>query len=59
MELFRVYYGPTHKAFGSLDEDKQAALRKDLEELWTKNNTATDGTTSVDAEYLEVVATRA
>lgn len=59
VELFRVYYGPTHKAFNSLDEDKQAALRKDLEELWTQNNTATDGTTSVDAEYLEVVATRA
>jgi SAM-dependent methyltransferase len=59
VELFRVYYGPTHKAFGSLDEDRQAALRKDLEELWTKHNTATDGTTSVDAEYLEVVATRA
>jgi len=59
VELFRIYYGPTHKAFGSLDEDRQAALRKDLEELWTKNNTATDGTTSVDAEYLEVVATRA
>ena len=59
VELFRVYYGPTHKAFGSLDENRQAALRKDLEELWTKHNTATDGTTSVDAEYLEVVATRA
>jgi len=59
VELFRVYYGPTHKAFGSLDENRQAALRKDLEELWTKNNTATDGTTAVDAEYLEVVATRA
>ena len=59
VELFRVYYGPTLKAFGSLDENKQAALRKDLEELWTKNNTATDGTTSVAAEYLEVVATRA
>ena len=59
VELFRVYYGPTHKAFGSLDENRQAALRKDLEELWTKHNTATDGTTSVDAEYLEVVVTRA
>lgn len=59
VELFLVYYGPTHKAFGSLDEDGQAALRKDLEELWTKQNTATDGTTSADAEYLEVVATRA
>jgi ubiquinone/menaquinone biosynthesis C-methylase UbiE len=59
VEHFRVYYGPTNKAFGALDEQKQAALRKDLEDLWTKNNQATDGTTSVEAEYLEVVATRA
>src|SRR5687767_84184 len=59
VEHFRVYYGPTNKAFGAVDEAKQAALRKDLEDLWTKNNQATDGTTSVEAEYLEVVATRA
>ena len=58
VEHFRVYYGPTNKAFGAVDEAKQAALRKDLEDLWTKNNQATDGTTSVEAEYLEVVATR-
>lgn len=59
VEHFRIYYGPTYKAFGTLDENGQAALRKDLEDLWAKNNQATDGTTSVDAEYLEVVATRA
>jgi ubiquinone/menaquinone biosynthesis C-methylase UbiE len=59
VEHFRVFYGPTLKAFGALDEDKQAAVRKDLEDLWTKNNQATDGTTSVEAEYLEVLATRA
>ena len=58
VEHFRLYYGPSHKAFGALDEEKQAALRRDLEELWTRNNTMTDGTTSVEAEYLEVVATR-
>ncbi|HEU4435455.1 MAG TPA: class I SAM-dependent methyltransferase [Pyrinomonadaceae bacterium] len=59
VEHFRVYYGPTNKAFGALDENKQAAARKELEDLWTKNNTAKDGTTSVEAEYLEVIATRA
>ena len=59
VELFRVYYGPANKAFGALDEEKQGALRKDLEELWAKHNQATDGTTSVEAEYLEVIATRA
>ena len=59
VEHFRVYYGPTNKAFGALDENKQAALRHDLEQIWTDNNKATDGTTSVEAEYLEVIATRA
>jgi len=59
VEHFRLYYGPTQKAFGALDESKQAALRKDLDELWEKHNRATDGSTDVDAEYLEVIATRA
>jgi ubiquinone/menaquinone biosynthesis C-methylase UbiE len=59
VEHFRLYYGPTQKAFGALDEDKQAALRKDLEELWSTHNEATDGTTRLEAEYLEVVAVRA
>ena len=59
VEHFRLYYGPTQKAFGALDEEKQAALRKDLEQLWASNNRATDGTTEVDAEYLQVIATRA
>src|ERR1044071_489598 len=59
VEHFRLYYGPTQKAFGALDEDAQAALRKDLEELWAADNQATDGTTVVDADYLEVIAHRA
>ncbi len=58
VEHFRTYYGPTQKAFASLDESKQAALRKDLEELWSANNRATDGTTSVDSEFLTVTAVR-
>jgi SAM-dependent methyltransferase len=58
VEHFRLYYGPTQKAFGALDENAQGALRKDLEELWAANNQATDGTTVVDAEYLEVVAVK-
>ena len=59
VEHFRLYYGPTQKAFGALDENGQAALRRDLEQLWTNNNQATDGTTVVEAEYLDVIATRA
>ena len=59
VEFFRTYYGPTQKAFAALPEDKQPALRRDLENVFGQYNKATDGSTSVEAEYLEVVATRA
>ena len=59
VEHFRMYYGPTQKAFGLLDEEKQAALRKELEQLWATHNQATDGVTKVDGEYLQVIAERA
>lgn len=58
VEHFRKYFGPVNKAFDSLDEYAQAALRSDLEMLWTSNNQATDGTTRADAEYLEVIAVK-
>ena len=56
VDLFLTYYGPTVRAFASLNENAQRALRSDLEALWTENNRATDGTTRVESEYLEVVA---
>jgi ubiquinone/menaquinone biosynthesis C-methylase UbiE len=59
VEFFRTYYGPTQKAFAALPKDKQPALRRDLENVFGQYNKATDGTTSVEAEYLEVVTTRA
>jgi SAM-dependent methyltransferase len=59
VEHFRLYFGPTQKAFESLDVDGQAALRSDLENLWNEHNQATDGTTKVESEYLEVRATKA
>ncbi len=59
VEHFRKYFGPTNKAFGALDERGQAALARDLEQLWTSINRATDGTMVGEAEYLEVIAVRA
>lgn len=59
VEQFRLYFGPTLKAFGALDEAGQNALRSDLEALWTEHNQAADGTTAVESEYLEVRAVRA
>ena len=53
---FRLWYGPTLRAFAALDEAKRDGLRRDLERLWTEHNRATDGTTRVHSEYLEVIA---
>jgi SAM-dependent methyltransferase len=58
VEFFRTYYGPSYKAFAALDAEKQSALRGDLDQLWTEHNTATNGTTFIESEYLEVVAIR-
>jgi SAM-dependent methyltransferase len=59
VEFFRLYYGPTQKAFESLDTAGQQALRKDLEGLWIAANESADGSTKVESEYLEVRAIRA
>jgi len=58
VDFFREWYGPTLRAFASLDADGRAALRRDLTRLWTEHNRATDGTTHVESEYLEVVVTK-
>jgi len=58
-DFFFTYYGPTLRALASLDDAGKEALRNDLVELWTKNNTATYGTTNVLSEYIEVIGTRA
>ena len=58
VDYFREYFGPTKMAFASLDADGRAALRKDLVDLWTEHNHATDGTSDVESEYLEVTAIR-
>lgn len=59
VEFYRTYYGPTNRAFATLDSDRQAALRGDLEQLWAQHNRATDGTTKYPGEYLEVIAVKA
>lgn len=58
VEFFRENYGPVRRAFAALNTDAQKALRKDLEATFSAYNRATDGTTSLESEYLEVIATR-
>ena len=52
---FRLWYGPTLRAFASLDHQGRESLRQELERLWTEHNRADDGTTRVESEYLDVV----
>lgn len=59
VEFFREYYGPTNRAFAALDANGQAALRHDLEQHWSAHNRDANGTTCIEAEYLEVIAIRA
>jgi ubiquinone/menaquinone biosynthesis C-methylase UbiE len=58
VEFFRLYYGPTNRAFSSLDAEGQAQLRKELETLWAAHNRAGADCTTVFAEYLEVSGIR-
>ncbi len=60
VEHFRRFYGPSQKTFDALeaDEEKQSALRGELENHWKTHNQATDGTTTIESEYLEVIAHR-
>jgi SAM-dependent methyltransferase len=57
-EVFRDFYGPTHKAWGALDADGQASFREQLVALMDGANRSTGGDLAIDSEYLEVVATR-
>lgn len=59
VEFFRANYGPMTRAFASLDAHGQEKLRGELVSLWSAYNNSVNYTTQVDAEYLEVIATRA
>ncbi|ATE61626.1 class I SAM-dependent methyltransferase [Thauera sinica] len=58
IEVFRNYYGPTHKAFAALDGDGQARFHADLLHLLGSLDVGGPGSLVVPGEYLEVVITR-
>jgi SAM-dependent methyltransferase len=59
VDFFRENYGPTNRAFAALTPADQDAFHTDLVALWTAKNQSGDANrTVVDAEYLQVVATR-
>ena len=52
--LFREFYGPSVKTFEALDSQRRTALETELLRLWTDATRAPEGSTAIDAEYLEV-----
>jgi len=59
IEVFRSFYGPTHKAFGALDAARQLQLHAAIAELLGRWNVAGSDSLVVPGEYLEIVITKA
>jgi SAM-dependent methyltransferase len=55
LQVFRDYYGPTHKAFAALDADGQRRLAADITALLERLNVGGQQSLVVPGEYLEVV----
>jgi len=59
IEFFRTYFGPTQAAYERVGADGEQALTDDLRSFLEGANTAGERAMVLEAEYLEVVATRA
>ncbi len=58
LQIFRDYYGPTHKAFAALDAKGRDALAADITALLERLNAGGAHSLVVPGEYLEVVVTK-
>jgi SAM-dependent methyltransferase len=58
IQVFRDFYGPTHKAYAALDAERQAQLTTDLTALLERRNVAGRDSLVVPGEYLEVVVVK-
>lgn len=55
VQIFRNFYGPTHKAFVALDAKGQQSLERGITELISELNVAGPASLVVPSDYLEVV----
>lgn len=55
IEVFRDFYGPTHKVYAALDPARQASLTEDITALLERLNVGGPNSLVVPSEYLEVV----
>ncbi|MCM2254083.1 MAG: class I SAM-dependent methyltransferase [Vicinamibacteria bacterium] len=58
IEVFRTYYGPTHKAFAALDEQGQLALHAALLAFLARWDRGNGRALCIPGDYLEVVVTK-
>jgi SAM-dependent methyltransferase len=58
IEVFRNFYGPTHKAYAALDAERQASLTQDISALLDRLNVGGPLSLVVPGEYLEVIITK-
>jgi ubiquinone/menaquinone biosynthesis C-methylase UbiE len=58
IEVFRNFYGPTHKAYAALDPSRQVRLTEDVTALLERVNAGGSSSLVVPGEYLEVVITK-
>jgi ubiquinone/menaquinone biosynthesis C-methylase UbiE len=58
VDVFRTFYGPTHRAFAALDAGGQAALEADLLALLRESHAGGAAGLVVAGEYLESVITK-
>lgn len=58
VDAFITWYGPTVRAYASLDGAGKEAFRSELVEHWSAHNKAHRGATAVESAYLEYQATR-
>jgi SAM-dependent methyltransferase len=59
IEFFRRFFGPVKMAFERVGTDGEQALEDDLRAYLEAHNTAGDRALVLEAEYLQVIATRA
>ncbi len=59
IDFFRTYFGPMKRAFERVGSEGEGALAEDLTNHLEAANTAGDRALVLEAEYLQVVATRA
>jgi hypothetical protein len=58
IEFFRTYFGPTQTAYERVGPEGEEALTNDLRAFLEAANTAGDRAMVLEAEYLQVIATR-